>query len=207
MGGRVRAVTVCAYAAAALAVAVPLVGGLARDGYDHTAQFISELGERGTPDGRLVSLVGFIPIGVLVLVFAALALRDVRPQRLLAIGIGLVGVSVAIGYVVSGVARCEPGCPTDGDTQQAIHNAVGYVEYGGAPLGLLLAGLGARRLPSWRPVTVWAFVAVPLFLVLAPLLEEDSWRDSRGVLQRILEAAIFGWIALVGHRLRRAPAG
>lgn len=125
MSDGVRPVAALAYAAAGLAVAVPIVGGLTRDGYDHGSQFISELGERGAPHGLAISLLGFLLIGVTVLAFTVLAVGHARGRRLLVAGIAIVGVSVAIGYGVSGLARCQTGCPTDGDRQQSVHNAAG----------------------------------------------------------------------------------
>ena len=201
MAEGLRPVTALGYVAAALAVAVTVVGGATRDGYDHAAQLISELGQRGGPHGVAVSLLGFLVIGLLVLAFTVLAVRDVRARRLLAVGIGIVGLSIAVGYGVSGLARCEAGCPTDGDWQQSVHNAVGYVEYGGAPLGMLLTAIAVRRDRTWRIVTAWSAIAFVAFLAIAPLVEEESRRGSRGTLQRVLEGLLFGWVALVAHRL------
>ena len=207
MGERGRWASRCAYGAAALALVVPVVGGLARDGYSHTAQFISELGERGADHGVAVSVAGFLPTGLLVLAFGVLAARDLRGSRLLAGGVLLAAVAIAIGYAVSGVARCEAGCPTDGDLQQSIHNAVGYVEYGGAPIGFALVAWASRRRAGWRLVAAWSAGATILFLAIAPLVEQEQRRSSRGTLQRVLEVLLWGWVVLVGHRLARDEPG
>lgn len=78
------------------------------------------------------------------------------------------------------------------------------MEYGGASIGLLLTAIAVRRARSWRLVAAWSAIGFIAFLAIAPLVEQDSRRGSRGTLQRALEAVLFGWIALVGHRLGRA---
>jgi len=190
------------FAAALGALVVPIVGGASRDGYDHTSQFISELGERGADDGGLVSWFGFVPVGLLTIAFAVLAARALSPMRRMAIGVLLLGGGVGAAYVVSAGARCEAGCPTDGDVAQTIHNlGGGALEYVGAAAGLVVFGLAARSVAGWRLEGRISLALVPIVVVLAGVVDIESTADWRGLIQRVVEVAIFGWVVMVSRRL------
>ncbi|HVH07348.1 MAG TPA: DUF998 domain-containing protein [Myxococcota bacterium] len=186
--------------AALLALAVTVLGDLARPGYDAATQYISELGELGAAHGPLVSLGGFLPIGVLVLAFLALAAPELAPTRgtkAALAGIGCVGVA----YVVAAFARCEPGCPADGPPRQLLHNAFGLLEYLGGGLGLALLGVSFRARPEWRSFVVPTLVAAAVVLVpfAVPGLADAI---GRGFLQRLMDGALFAWIAAAAWRVR-----
>src|SRR5215211_3356897 len=63
------------------AAAIILCGGL-RPGYSHLTQYISELGERGSSTEYLMRYAGFVPTGILHVLFAGslyVALKGDRP--------------------------------------------------------------------------------------------------------------------------------
>jgi hypothetical protein len=190
-------------------VLVPILAGFAAEGYSHRSQYISELGARGADNGALVSLGGFLPIGVLALAFVVLALPVVQAaggSRRMAVGLGcFAGIGAA--YVLAAFARCEEGCPTDGDLQQSIHNLGGLLEYAGAAVGLLVFGLAARRIDGWRTEGRASLTLLPVVLVLMSLAEADGAREWRGAVQRGLEVLLFGWIVVIGRRLARSGEG
>ena len=199
--GRQRIAATCGLLAAALALIVPIVAGRAAPGYSHRSQFISELGAQGAANGALVSLVGFAPVGVLVLVFVALA-RGVFPAtRRAALG-RLCLAMIGVAYLVSAVFRCDAGCPASGSFSQLMHNGFGVLEYIGAAIGFgLLAP--AFRDSRWRALSPLCaicalIVAVALVVMLTPALA-----PIRGVSQRVAETAIFGWMAIVSATLFR----
>jgi len=192
----------CGLAAVAWALVVPIAAGGVEPGYSHTAQFISELGDEDAAHAALVSWAGFAPIGLLVLGFALLAAPQFpgRRTRVFATA-GLVAVGAA--YLAAAAFPCDAGCPSDGSTSQAIHNVFGLLEYAGAGGGLLLLGLALRSEPRWRGVALASTLAAVVVLgglagMLAPALV-----SQRGLVQRVAEAAIFGWIALVSIVLWR----
>jgi hypothetical protein len=196
--GRGRAAAACGAGAAALALATPLAAGAARPGYGHCAQFISELGERGAPHAALVSLAGFLPIGMLTLAFCALAAGALSGPRA---RLGLLLLSgVGWAYVVAAFFPCDPGCPSPGSPTQQIHTAFGAVEYLGGAFGLLLlrAPVPARA----RVLFACALVVLAAFAgMLAPALE--PWR---GGVQRVAEAALFLSVLAVGAELWKRRA-
>jgi hypothetical protein len=189
--------------AALLALVVPLAAGRARPGYDAAAQFISELGERGSPHGPLVSLAGFFPIGLLGLAFVAFGAGALGPLRRARAG-ALCFAAVPLAYVVAAFAPCDPGCPAVGGPTQALHNAFGGLEYAGGATALLLLASAFAATPAWR---AWAWpTAVAALVVLASFGALLGGLGPRGALQRAAEAALFLWIAAVSVRLLRGVA-
>jgi hypothetical protein len=183
---------------------VTVLGDLARPGYDAATQYISELGELGAPNGQLVSLGGFLPIGALVLAFAALAAPALAPTRAAKAGLALFAL-VGVAYVVAAFARCEPGCPAGGPPRQLIHNAFGVLEYLGGSAGLLVLAASFRRRPGWGAFalpTALAGAAVLLLLAVSGLSDVFG----RGVLQRAMDGALFVWLAAAGLRVRAPKA-
>lgn len=195
-----RAAAVVGLLAAAWAVAIPWGFGAVREGYHHTSQFISELGEEGGPHAAAVNYLGFLPQGLAVWVFLALDAGCFPRGWVKGVGVaGLAGVGLA--YLIAAVFPCDPGCPATGSVRQQVHNLGGLAEYGGAVIGLAALALAFRADPAWRGVwrvTLAAAVTVAAGFVLMQFPAEAA---QKGLWQRVCEAAIFGWIAVVSVRL------
>lgn len=179
-----------------------LVGGALHPGYDHAAQFISELGARGAPAEALMRYAGFLPAGLALCVFA-FAARAGLPRSTL-VGLGLLGVVVfAIGYLAATAFPCDAGCrPADPTPSQQLHNALGLGGYLLAPLFLSAFGAGLRR---WhRGLAAGAFVAAAASLL--GLLSMAPSSPYVGLSQRLLEASVLGWVLACGVVLRRRGA-
>ena len=73
-----------------VALCLPFVAALGWDDYSHLSQYISELGAQGAPNGALVSL-GFVAVGLLILVSTAVMVVGVERPRLALVGIVLIG--------------------------------------------------------------------------------------------------------------------
>jgi hypothetical protein len=190
-------------AATLLLAAVPVMAGAATPGYDHLRQFISELGETGAAHGRLVSLGGFLPVGLLVLVFLWAGLPALRwNRRTTAALICLSGVGW--GYVVAALAPCDPGCPYGGTLAQNLHTLAGFFHYGGAAAGLFLFAAAARSSPRWRPL--WPLTLAAAVVALVGGLGMLLLPEWDGLFQRVAESGFFGWTAVVCVRLLLGPA-
>ncbi|MFI5320924.1 MAG: DUF998 domain-containing protein [Myxococcota bacterium] len=187
--------------AAALALVVPLLGGMARPGYDACAQYISELGESGAADAAWVNLGGFLPIGVLSVGFACIAARFADGWR------ARVGLSLASGvgfaYLLAAFFPCDPGCPSPGSATQQIHSSGALAEYLGGGAGILLASgarvRGAALAPRWLAFTASAIALAAFAGMLAPALQ-----PARGLVQRSAELALFAWLFVAARNLQRA---
>lgn len=181
-----------------------VVGGAAWPGYSHTGQFISELGASGAPHGRLVSLGGFLPVGLCLTLFPVLAAFIPPRSGLRVAGFALLAL-FALGYIAAAVFPCDAGCrSTTPSFAQMMHNLFGLLGYLGGPIGLILLGFAARRWPG----AAWLFplgvacgvVALAAFVVM---LAEPPFG---GLVQRVLEGAVAAWTLACAFALRRAPA-
>ncbi len=186
VSGRVL-LALCGLLAFALALGTPIAAASKAPTYDHCTRFISELGARGTPHGVLVGLAGFLPTGLFVLGFCALAgrLHGCLP--------GFMSFSaVGFAYVAAAFFPCEPGCPVSGGPAQQVHNLLGSLEYLGGAAGLAVLSVRCSSLPSWsRAFAVVAAGLVLLSFALMLLPDQAPWR---GLWQRFADANLFGWM-------------
>lgn len=182
-------------------VLLTVIGGAAFPNYSHVSQFISELGARGAPHAKLVAYAGFLPAGILVCAFAALAWKALprsTPTTLGMLGIALFG----FGYLVAVYFPCDAGCrPDEPSGAQLVHNALGLAGYLAAPLSLALLGWQARGWPGAKALSMHGFAgAVLAFIALSLLSPEFAYV---GVAQRVLEASVLSWIVACGFYVNR----
>jgi len=206
------AMLVCTAVSSLVAVVMlSVLGAALTPGYSHVSQFVSELGATGAPTELWVRFGGFLPAGLLMLTFCAGALR-VLP-RTPSVVLGLFGLAVyAAGYLVASVFPCDLGCrPAVPSTSQLIHNLGGMVGYLLAPASLFMLALAARGWPDSARLVVAGYVAATVALVGLLTLSPSS--ALVGVSQRALEAAVLGWVVVLGwyllgqsHHQGRTPA-
>jgi hypothetical protein len=186
---------------AGLLVLMTVAGGAAWPGYSHVSQYISELGARGAPHGRLVSLGGFLPVGVLLMTFAMLA--ALIPPRSVLKTLGCLGLFLfALGYFGAAFFPCDLGCrPATPSPSQMLHLAFGLVGYLFAPLTLATLAIASRKWPDAKGLfplgLVCAVVAGIAFFSMADPLA--------GLFQRVLEGSVLLWIVAFAVYLRRKP--
>lgn len=173
-----------------------VVGGALTPGYSHTSQFISELGATGAPLEWWIRLGGFLPAGVLLLVFCAVAFASLPRSRLFSLG--LFGLAVyAAGYIVAVFFPCDPGCrPVNPSTSQLIHNLGGLAGYVLAPGFLFALALAARSWPGASRLVVAGYMASGVALI--GLLTLSPASDAAGLSQRALEISVLGWVVILG---------
>lgn len=194
--------SVAGIAAVALALLVPVIGGWQTPGFSHSAQYISELGAFGSPHGKLVSLGGFLPVGVLVAAFIGFGWRALARSPGSAIGC-LLFLGVAAGYLLAAFAPCDPGCPAEGSARQGLHNLGGLLQYLGGGAGLLLIGAALARRYPLRQLGMTTILLGLFVLGVFYWMGSNPEGAFRGAWQRVTEAALFGWIAIVSvGRLR-----
>lgn len=196
MSGKLAMIT--AVLGAAWLVAMVVIGGASFDGYDHVAQYISELGATGAPYGAYVSWLGFLPIGILICAFTVFAWRA-APRSVVAT-IGFVGVFLfSIGYLGAAFFPCDFGCrPADDPSfSQVMHELIGLAGYMLAPLTLLLLGLAAWKWPGAVWLSILGFISAAFALVgLGGLMDPES--PQVGLYQRMLEAGMLSWVVACG---------
>lgn len=176
-----------------------VAGGAAWPGYSHVSQFISELGATGAPHGRLVSLGGFLPIGLALTLFAVLAIF-IEPRGVLRT-LGFLGIVMfASGYTVAAFYPCDFGCrPETPSPSQIIHNTAGLFGYLVAAPSLLALAVSSRKWPNAKTLfplgVVGAVIAGVGFLTIGSPIA--------GLGQRALEGAVAVWILTYAFSLRR----
>ena len=156
-----------------------LVLGRRKPQYSHVIHTISELGEVGAPDQKLVAWAVFLPIGLLLLPISYLYLRSFPPAASLA-------GCISVGYLVAAFFPCDSGAPVSGSTRQGIHNLGGAVEYIGGGFSLLSA---AERLGDEWKWLGFIVLGVAVALTVLPTV------SVRGLVQRVGEVCLFGGLA------------
>jgi len=187
-----------------LLLAVIVGGGAAFPGYDHVSNYISELGATGAPHGKLVSLWGFLPSGLLLVVFAATAFLATPRSVASAFGFALLA-AYAAGLAAAGVYPCDAGCSrADPSFDQLMHDLWGAPGYLLAPVMMGLLAAAARGWPGARHL-LWAGAAGVLVTAAAlPMVIGEF--ELRGLAQRALEGVIGLWVLLCALWLARRPA-
>lgn len=161
-----------------------VVLGARKPGFSHLRHTISELGESGAPQCRLVAAGVFLPVGLGMLLAAWLA-------RCLGPGMSALALCIAVGYLAAAAFPCDPGSPISGSWRQALHNLGGTVEYvGGALVLLQIAGQAGQPFRALGLAVLGAAIAIS-----APPLAK-----VRGLVQRVAELCLFGALALAAWR-------
>lgn len=182
--------------------AVMLFGGAAlKPGYSALSQYISELGATGSAHARLISVAGFIPVGVL-----AAALLVVMAPRVPVSGASRVGywllLCEPLAWIGSALAPCDLGCPLQGSGAQALHNLLGVFTYFGTTLGLVLLATAPHITVAMR--VLWVALA-GVWLLLFVLMGAPPLHEWRGLLQRLAEWLVYAALCISAWRLT-APA-
>ena len=185
-------------------LATALLGGLGYPGYSHVAQYISELGAQGAPHGRLVSTLGLIPAGVLLVIGCALAawqsaVRDASVMLGL-LGLAWYGLGLLVGGAMPYDALCRPENPS---LSQIVHDLVAGSGYLMLALSAFVLGATFLRLQRARGLAVLAFIAGAATVLLLPALHPDStWA---GLAQRLIEVCNALWVVPAIAMLCRRP--
>jgi hypothetical protein len=181
--------------AATWAVALPWWFARRRSGYSHLRQTLSELGEAGAPQARAVAWVAFAPLGLLV-ILVALLLRGHLPAggefTQAMVLLSLLGAS----YLCAAVFPCDPGAPAWGSWHNQLHNLGGALGYGGSAVGLIELGRALEDVRALAPLAgVTGACGMAVFFGLFLLSFESP---VRGLVQRLMETLLFGWMLLMG---------
>ena len=194
-------------------VAVFLVEGATRPGYDASRQYVSllSLGDRGW-----VQVVNFIVLGLLLAAFG-LGLRRAwvegpasrwAPRLFVIVGLGLAICGIFVADPAQGYPAGAPeGLPTNASWHAGLHYLGAVVVFLGLPAAILIA---ARRAPSPSSRT-WAFYSFASALLMVGgwlatfTLASPDAPHIAGLLQRVAVVGGFQWVvATAAIELRRA---
>lgn len=152
--------------------------GRRKPGYSHVRHTISELGERGASDARIVAFGLFLPVGIGLAAVAILSF-DRSPEM------AALAAALAAGYLGSVAFPCDVGSPMQGSFSQGMHNLAGGIQYVGGALAL-------ARMGETVPMFTTAAAVVG---IVAVILTVPNAARIRGAAQRVGEAVLFGSLA------------
>jgi uncharacterized protein DUF998 len=182
-----------------LFVITTIIGGFLHPNYNHISQFISELYAVDAPNADLLRYIGYIPSGILFMLFAFFAIRETPKSVFAAIGFIGLGLGYGLGTVICGLFTCDAGCnpefinPT---LSQIIHNLVGFLTYCVVPITLFMISLSLRK---WKKGVIFSNIGLVLSFIsffFVGVLNADFSSPYKGLVQRIIEGSILLWIVI-----------
>ncbi len=147
--------------------------------------------------------IGFLAIGLLVEIFVAGLLFNIRPARLFHAGIVCL-VLFGFGLLLLGAFHTDPIGTVENTTEGTIHSSVAAGIFWLFPLAIAFIAPSLRRDPDWRNIFVYTLVACSLDIILAVTL--GFFQDSEhwfGLIERLLVANMIVWVEVAAVRMLR----
>jgi hypothetical protein len=212
--GLTKTLLLCGVLAGPLFVAVFLVEGATRPGYDPMRLPVSLLSTGG--DGW-TQAANFIVDGFLLLAFA-FGLHRALGQRGTPSMLGpLLLAVVALAVLAAGVFSTDPGGgyppgvhpPRESSLHGVLHDAISAVVFTMLPVACFVfarrfGGWGERRWATYSAVTGTA-LAIGFVLILVGFNGSTPVNDVAGLIQRAWIVVAWGWIALLAVHMLRTP--
>jgi hypothetical protein len=177
--------------------ATTVIGGYFYPNYSHVQRFISELYAVDAPNANLLRYFGYVPSGVLFLLFSITAIKSIPKSTLLTIGFIGIGFGYGFGTIICSLFNCDAGCnpklinPT---VSQIIHNAMGLLTYAIVPFAIMCIAIASRQWKNSHTFSQISFVVFLISFSFVVLLNMSLDSAYKGLIQRIIEGTILFWI-------------
>lgn len=174
-----------------------ILGGFQFENYSPVSQYISETYAIDTPYGKSLRYFGYIPSGILLMLFAFSGMKKFPKSKLIRLGFLGVAFFYGLATILTGIFPCDSGCNkelTDPSISQLIHNLTGFLTYTFVPLSLLSIGIGLRQLKSFDKLSRFSIFCGINSLVFAGVFMTNPLSEYAGLYQRILEGTFIAWI-------------
>ncbi len=173
-----------------------------RPGYSHVTQYISELGERGSPTELLMRYTGFVPTGLLHVAFAVALCATFRRSPPAVIAATLLAVN-GLARAAAGFFPCEPGCAGTAATfAQRLHSISATIGFLALIGSVSLWSVLFRHHPAVRDLAVYSAASAAVGLVFLALM---AWSaepgTARGLYERFSSGALSLWVFVFAIRL------
>jgi hypothetical protein len=150
-----------------------------------------------------VQSIGFLAIGLLVEIFTAGLLFNIRDNRGFHLSIACLAV-MGFGMLMLGAFRTDPVNSPD-TTEGIIHNIVATAVFWLFPFTVLLMSRALKHDRNWEGLykyTIITGILAFILVIIAAILDEasSSWF---GLAERILVANMIIWVLVMGCRLFR----
>lgn len=178
-------------------VVTDATAGIGAENYSFISGSISSLAL--TRIGFLL-VIGFMAIGLLVEIFVAGLLYNIRHHRGFHLGIAML-VFLGFALLLVGAFRTDPvGAP---DTVEGtIHGLAAFVVFWLFPIAILVLAPSIKRDTAWTSLHRYTIIAAILALILALLAtfikDHISWF---GLLERLLVANLIIWVGTAAFRM------
>lgn len=181
-----------------------IVAGTMRPEFSHVAQYISELGERGSSTEYMMRYAAFGLTGLLYLSFATALLAIFRGGRLSAVAAALIGLD-GLGRIGAGVFACDLGC--EGlSTNQELHRLFATIGFLSGVLAAVVWGITFKQyrfLQRYANYSIWSGILALVFLLLM------SWSsnpvNAPGLFEHLATGLLSLWILVFATTLIRTP--
>ncbi|MCX7911894.1 MAG: DUF998 domain-containing protein [Dehalococcoidales bacterium] len=147
-----------------------------------------------------IQTIGFLAIGLLVEIFTAGLLYNIRPRRWFHLGIVLF-VIFGFAMLLIGAFHTDPvGGPRT--IEGRIHGIAASTAFWLFPIAILLLSSSIRNDPHWSNIFKYTIATVALAVVfgvsLAVIPDESGWF---GLLERLLVANMIIWVEVAAIKL------
>ena len=181
-----------------LFVFTTIIAGFFHPSYNHFSQFISELYAIDAPNADLIRFFGYLPSGILFVIFAALAQKTTPKSRLKSMGFLGIIVGYGFGTIICAIYNCDVGCNPkfiNPSLSQIIHNLMGMITYLIVPFSILLIGIASRNWKNSLRFTLISYLIFGISFTFVVVLNLNLDSPYKGLIQRIIEGSILFWIA------------
>ena len=173
-----------------------------RNTYDHIDQFISELGATNTKHASLMNYGGFIPSGLMIILFSIFLFHRLSRSIIGRIASVLVGLFGA-GMLLAGYFSCDEGCPQAGGSfDSRMHDGISGPSFLSVIIAIFLFSFALRISADWKRFWIYTLIssllAVTFMILLISSLES---REQTGLWQRLLLLVIFQWLSVISINL------
>jgi hypothetical protein len=176
-----------------------IIAGIVHPNYNPVAQFISELYAVDAPNADFIRYYLYIPSGILLLLFALFAIKEMPKSILATFGFLGIGFGYGLGTVICAVFNCDADCNPDfisPSLSQIIHNFMGFLTYLVVPFSILFVGIASQKWKNAASFSKWSSLLAALSFCFFIVLNTDLQSPYKGLIQRIIEGSILLWIVL-----------
>lgn len=190
-------------------VLTTIIGGFLNPNYSHTQQFISELYAQNATNADALRFFGYLPSGILIFLFALLALKNTPKSSLNTLGFLGIGIGYGLGTVICSIFNCDTGCNPEfinPSLSQIIHNLSGFLTYCIVPFAILFIGIASNK---WNNAKILTYISFALFIVslsFVGMLNTNLQSPYKGIIQRVIEVSILVWIIIFSFYIYKQDA-
>jgi len=192
-----RTIFICGILGAVFFVMASVLAGFMAKNYNPMAQLISESMSEDRPFSKEIRFLGYIPSGILILIFALAAPLNMPKSNQIRMSFYGIALFYGLATILVGIFPCEAGCNMEminPGIAQIIHNLSGLFTYIGMPVCLLLIGFGLKNANTrglLSRVSTLLGISSAFFVLV---LFSSTLNPYAGLIQRLIEGIFVLWI-------------